>query len=110
MAAFVGRARRPGANRIADLFCGVGTFTFRLAEIAPVHAVDSAPDAVGGPDGGAGRPRPGLKGVTAEARDLARRPLLAHDLQAHRRGGLRPAARRRRRTGARARRVRRRRG
>src|SRR6185437_8040528 len=33
MAAFVAQACA-GAGRIADLYCGVGTFTFRLAEIA----------------------------------------------------------------------------
>src|SRR5262249_30597364 len=35
-----------GARRIADLFCGVGTFSFRLAELAPVLAADSAAPAV----------------------------------------------------------------
>jgi len=65
MADFVAEAAA-GATRIADLYSGVGTFTFRLAEIAPTHAADSAP---------------GLKGVTVEARDLVRRPLLAHDLR-----------------------------
>lgn len=79
MTAFVGEAAA-GANRIADLYCGVGTFTFRLAEIAPVHAVDFTPAAVGALTGAlAGAP--GLKGVTTEARDLARRPLLVHDLR-----------------------------
>src|SRR4051812_28888009 len=46
MADFVAEACA-GASRIADLYCGVGTFTFRLAEIAPVHAADSASEAVG---------------------------------------------------------------
>ncbi|WP_293904090.1 class I SAM-dependent RNA methyltransferase [Phenylobacterium sp.] len=69
-----------GASRIADLYCGVGTFTFRLAEIAPTHGVDSAPEAVAALTAAlAGAP--GLKGVTTEARDLARRPLLVHDLR-----------------------------
>src|SRR5207244_2119682 len=35
-----------GAPRVADLFCGVGTFAFRLAETAQVHAVDSSGEAV----------------------------------------------------------------
>lgn len=69
-----------GANRIADLYCGVGTFTFRLAEIAPVHAADFAPGGVTALIAGLAS-APGLKGVTAEARDLVRRPLLAHDLR-----------------------------
>ena len=34
------RTEAASASRIADLFCGVGTFTFRLAEIAQVYAAD----------------------------------------------------------------------
>lgn len=79
MAGFVAEAAA-GAHRIADLYCGVGTFTFRLAEIAPVHAVDFSAAAVAALTAGLAS-APGLKGVTAEARDLARRPLLAHDLR-----------------------------
>lgn len=79
MADFVQQAAA-GANRIADLYCGVGTFTFRLAQIAPVHAVDAAAPAVAALVSAlAGAP--GLKGITTEARDLARRPLLVHDLR-----------------------------
>ncbi|MBU1376711.1 MAG: class I SAM-dependent RNA methyltransferase [Alphaproteobacteria bacterium] len=79
MTAFVGEAAA-GAHRIADLFCGVGTFTFRLAEIAPVHAVDVTAEAVGALTAAlAGAP--GLKGITTETRDLVRRPLLVHDLR-----------------------------
>jgi 23S rRNA (uracil1939-C5)-methyltransferase len=68
-----------GVRRVADLFCGVGTFTFRLAQAATVHGVDGAEEAVAAllaAAGGTG----GLKGVTAEARDLARRPLSAEEL------------------------------
>jgi 23S rRNA (uracil1939-C5)-methyltransferase len=69
-----------GAARAADLYCGVGTFTFRLAEIAPVYAVDFAEDAVQALKGAlAGAP--GLKGISAEARDLVRRPVLAEELK-----------------------------
>lgn len=79
MADFVAQAAA-GATRIADLYCGVGTFTFRLAEIAPTHAVDFGPGAVAALSSAlAGAP--GLKGVTVEARDLVRRPLLVHDLR-----------------------------
>jgi len=79
MTAFVGEAAA-GAHRIVDLFCGVGTFTFRLAEIAPVHALDFTAEAVGALTAAlAGAP--GLKGITTEARDLVRRPLLVHDLR-----------------------------
>lgn len=79
MTAFVGEAAA-GASRIADLYCGVGTFTFRLAEIAPVHAADFAAEAVAALTGALAS-APGLKGVTAEARDLVRRPVLAEELK-----------------------------
>ena len=79
MAAFVA-AEAAGAARIADLYCGVGTFTFRLAGIAPVYAADFAPEAIR-PLSAAMASAPGLHGVTAEARDLARRPMLAEELK-----------------------------
>lgn len=79
MASFVAEAAA-GATRIADLYCGVGTFTFRLAEVAPVHAVDFTERAVAAITSALAA-APGLKGVTTEARDLARRPLLVHDLR-----------------------------
>jgi 23S rRNA (uracil1939-C5)-methyltransferase len=69
-----------GAHRIADLYCGVGTFTFRLAEIAPVYAADFAPEAIQALNAALAT-APGLKGVTAEARDLVRRPVLAEELK-----------------------------
>ena len=69
-----------GAARIADLFCGVGTFTFRLAEVAQVYATDVAPQAIRALTSAlAGAP--GLHGITAEARDLVRRPVLAVELK-----------------------------
>jgi 23S rRNA (uracil1939-C5)-methyltransferase len=79
MAAFVAEAAQ-GAERIADLYCGVGTFTFRLAKIAPVYAADGAPEAVRALNAAiAGAP--GLHGITAEARDLVRRPMLAEEMK-----------------------------
>ncbi|MFC3069672.1 class I SAM-dependent RNA methyltransferase [Phenylobacterium soli] len=79
MAGFVAEAAA-GADRIADLYCGVGTFTFRLAEIAPVLAADFAGEAVRALTAALAS-APGLKGVTAEARDLVRRPVLAEELK-----------------------------
>ncbi|WP_296600580.1 class I SAM-dependent RNA methyltransferase [Phenylobacterium sp.] len=79
MTAFVGEAAA-GAHRIADLYCGVGTFTFRLAEIAPVHAADFAAEAIAALTAGVAT-APGLKGVSAEARDLIRRPVLSQELK-----------------------------
>jgi 23S rRNA (uracil1939-C5)-methyltransferase len=79
MADFAAQAAA-GASRIADLYCGVGAFTFRLAEIAPVSAADFDPDAVRALTAALAS-APGLKGVTAEARDLVRRPVLAEELK-----------------------------
>ena len=73
-------AAAQGASRIVDLYSGVGTFTFRLAEIGGVHAADSSASAIAALKGAVGT-APGLKAITAEARDLARRPVLAMDLK-----------------------------
>ena len=72
-------AASAGARRIADLYCGAGTFTFRLAGVAPVLAVDSSAAAVRALTK-AFATAPGLKSIQAETRDLDRRPLLATDL------------------------------
>jgi len=79
MADFIVQAAQ-GAERITDLYCGVGTFTFRLAGIAPVYALDSSAPAVRALTSALAS-APGLHGVTAEARDLARRPVLAMELK-----------------------------
>lgn len=79
MAAFVAEAAA-GAQRIADLYCGVGTFTFRLAQIAPVIAADFAAPAIRALTAAIAT-APGLKGIAAEARDLVRRPVLAEELR-----------------------------
>jgi 23S rRNA (uracil1939-C5)-methyltransferase len=73
-------AAAAGAHRIADLYCGVGTFTFRLAEIAPVLAADAAGPAVRALSA-AMASAPGLKPIAAETRDLDRRPVLAEELK-----------------------------
>jgi 23S rRNA (uracil1939-C5)-methyltransferase len=64
-----------GAGRIADLFCGSGTFTLALAERAEVHAVEGEAEALAALDA-AWRATPGLKRVRCERRDLTHRPLL----------------------------------
>lgn len=69
-----------GAGRIADLFSGVGTFALRLAEGARVAAYETSVPAVEALLN-AVRNTPGLKPVTAEARDLFRRPLLPLELK-----------------------------
>ena len=69
-----------GADRAADLFCGVGTFSFRLAERAAVLAADASAEAVAALGAAVGA-APGLKPIAAEARDLFRRPVLAQELK-----------------------------
>ena len=68
-----------GAARAADLFCGAGAFAYRLAEIATVYAADASELSVRALTAGLAS-APGLKTVRAEARDLARRPMLASEL------------------------------
>jgi len=69
-----------GAKRVADLFCGTGTFTFPLAEMAVVHAVDGSAEAVASLKGAIAS-APGLKTITPEVRDLFRRPFLAEEMK-----------------------------
>jgi 23S rRNA (uracil1939-C5)-methyltransferase len=67
------------AARIADLYCGSGTFALPLAEEAEVLAVEAEADALAALDA-AWRATPGLKRITHERRNLASRPLLAAEL------------------------------
>ena len=67
------------ARRVADLFCGLGTFALPLAARASVHAVEAAPDLLAALDRAA-RHTTGLRPLTTEARDLFRRPLLPVEL------------------------------
>ena len=69
-----------GAKRVADLFCGIGTFALRLAERARVSAADSDASAVKALTQAAAKTS-GLKPVEAQARDLFRRPLMAAELK-----------------------------
>ncbi|SMH56761.1 class I SAM-dependent RNA methyltransferase [Azospirillum agricola] len=63
------------AARIADLFAGLGTFSFPLARKAAVHAVEGDAAAVAA----VGRAVQGLR-LTAERRDLFEQPLTAKEL------------------------------
>ncbi len=74
-------AHAAGARQVADLFCGAGAFAFRLAEVATVHAADSDAGAIAALRAGLATAA-GLKSITAEARDLYRRPVLAQELKA----------------------------
>jgi 23S rRNA (uracil1939-C5)-methyltransferase len=74
-------ARHSGrAKHIADLFCGVGPFTLRLAKNARVTAFDSDAGAVASLQKAA-TSTSGLKPVKADARDLFRRPLVPPELR-----------------------------
>lgn len=68
------------AKRVADLFCGIGAFTFRLAERAQVSAIDSDARAVGALQAAA-RGAAGLKPIEARVRDLFREPLSRKELE-----------------------------
>ena len=68
------------AKRIADLFCGIGTFALRLAEHARVTAADSEASAVKALERAAANTS-GLKPVEAQTRDLFRRPFMAAELK-----------------------------
>ena len=66
------------ANRVADLFSGVGTFALPMAAKAKVHAVEQdAPALAALAEGAKG---PGLKPVTTERRDLFKLPLTPAEL------------------------------
>ncbi len=63
---------------VADLYAGCGSFTFPLARMAAVHAVEGDAAALRALSAAAGE-SPGR--VTTENRDLARRPLSAEELK-----------------------------
>lgn len=81
IAALVLAALPAKIKRVADLFAGCGPFSFRLAERAQVHAVESDKAALQALTRAAGTTQ-GLKPIATEIRDLFRRPLLEHELDA----------------------------
>ena len=68
------------SKSVADLFCGLGSFTFRLAEKTKVTAIDADRFAIKCLDAAA-RTTQSLKPITAQARDLFRAPLIATELR-----------------------------
>jgi 23S rRNA (uracil1939-C5)-methyltransferase len=68
------------AKRVADLFCGVGTFTFDLARRARVLALDRDAAAIAALAASARHAR-GSKPMEAKVRDLFRTPLSAKELE-----------------------------
>lgn len=69
-----------GARHVADLFCGMGTFTLPLAEQAEIRAFEGDASAIAALDRG-WREAEGLRHVEATRRDLAHRPLLAREFR-----------------------------
>jgi 23S rRNA (uracil1939-C5)-methyltransferase len=67
------------AKSVADLFAGIGTFTFRLAARAPVTAVEGDAALVGAIEYAARRAK-GVRKVTAIRRDLFANPLAPSEL------------------------------
>lgn len=67
------------SKSIADLFCGIGPFALRLAEIAPVYAADSDKPATMAL-AKATRFTKGIKAITTKPRDLFRDPLTRFEL------------------------------
>ncbi len=66
-----------GARRIADLFCGCGTFAFVLGEQAQVTAIDSGAAQIAAVNAAA---RESGARVHGQTRDLFRRPLMPAEL------------------------------
>jgi 23S rRNA (uracil1939-C5)-methyltransferase len=69
-----------GVSRVADLFCGVGPFTLRIAQRARVFAADEDAAAIDALKRAAATTS-GLKPIEAQARDLFRNPLVADELK-----------------------------
>jgi len=67
------------AKRVADLFCGIGTFTFPLARQARVLALDQEEASVAALNAALRRAQ-GLKPIEAKVRDLFRVPISAKEL------------------------------
>ncbi|RUP10041.1 class I SAM-dependent RNA methyltransferase [Hyphomicrobium sp.] len=70
------------AKAVADLFCGLGAFTFPLAARSRVSAFDGDKAAVAALTSAA-KKTSGLKPVTATVRDLFREPLSPLELKEH---------------------------
>ena len=68
------------ARHIADLFAGLGTFTFALARNARVHAVEQDHESLAAL-ASAAKSTPGLKPITTEKRDLFKEPLTPPELR-----------------------------
>lgn len=70
------------AKTVADLFCGMGAFTFPLAVRARISAFDGDKDAIDALVA-ASKKTSGLKPISARVRDLFREPLSPLELNEH---------------------------
>lgn len=68
-----------GANRIADLYCGIGPFSLRMAARSSVNSFDSDVDSIAALKTAAHNLQ-GQKPVTTEVRDLSKNPLHKSEL------------------------------
>jgi len=68
-----------GFGRVADLFCGMGTFTFPLAKVHQTLAVEGSKQPLDALKAGLNQAK-GLKQVIPLHRDLYRRPMTAEEL------------------------------
>ncbi|MCH9808535.1 MAG: methyltransferase domain-containing protein [Alphaproteobacteria bacterium] len=80
MAGLVAGAFGKRARMAADLFCGVGAFSFALAERAKVLAIDSDTAAIAALEDGRRRTQ-GLRGIETRVRDLFHEPLSRKELE-----------------------------
>lgn len=69
-------------KRIVELYAGAGTFTFDLAKIGKVHAVEGSKSALAALEHAAKRAQLGHR-ITIEARDLERAPLTLQELKTY---------------------------
>jgi 23S rRNA (uracil1939-C5)-methyltransferase len=70
-----------GANRVIDLFSGIGTFALRLAERAEVLAVEADEEMLAALKAAADGAGGALKQVTTLRRDLLRTPLASLEMK-----------------------------
>lgn len=70
-----------GGKRFADLFCGIGTFGLRLAQLGDVLAVEGDDAMLSALQAAADKAGGGLHTVTTMRRDLLRTPLSALELK-----------------------------
>ena len=68
-------------KRVADLYCGFGTFALRLAHNSTVMACEADAPAIAALDRAWRKTAGELKQVTTEVRDLERRPVFAQELE-----------------------------